>query len=263
MPPPVRGEVGVRFRVIVTLSILLISSTVTMSRDGGGIGKVVRVIDGETLVVRLDGVDEKIRLLGVDSGEPGSRFTWYLANGRKVTLKNEMSAVDRDEKGRLPKYVYLQDGTFVNAEIIKRGYGNVDLGLNFSRTEEFQSYERHARQEGLGLFWKDAKARNPEGISFGGMDGVSKPVMVVSSRVQPNYPEMARKTGVKGPAVLQIIVLKDGTVGDIWILSSPSRDLGFDEAVIAAVRQWRFQPALKDGTPVDARWGVVVDFALQ
>jgi protein TonB len=84
--------------------------------------------------------------------------------------------------------------------------------------------------------------------------------MVASRRVQPNYPELARKTGVKGPAVLQIIVQKDGTVGDIWILRSPARDLGFDEAAIAAVRQWRFQPALKDGTPVDARWGIVVDF---
>jgi micrococcal nuclease len=144
----------VRSRVIVTLSILLVSSTVTMSRDRGGIGKVVRVIDGETLVVRLDGADEKIRLLGVDSGEPGSRFTWYLANGKKVTLQDEAAAEDRDEKGRLPKYVYLQDGTLVNAEILKRGYGNVDLSLVFSRTEEFQAYERHARQEGLGLFQK-------------------------------------------------------------------------------------------------------------
>jgi len=159
----------------------------------------------------------------------------------------------------------------VNAEILKRGYGKVDLSHVFSRAEEFQAYERHAREEGLGLFWRDAKAQlaspdqdaNPDGISFAGMNGVSNPVMLASSRVEPNYPELARKTGGKGPAILQIIVQKDGTVGDIWILSSPARDLGFDEAAIAAVRQWRFQPALKNCTPVDARWGVVVNFVLQ
>jgi TonB family protein len=261
----------VRLRVVTALWVLLISSTLTISEARDGIGKVVRVIDGGTLVVRLDGVDEKIRLLGVNSGEPGSRFTWYLVNGKKVILREEASAQDRDEKGRLPRYVYLQDGTFVNAEIIKRGYGTADLKHDFSHSNEFQGYERHAREEGLGLFWANMKAQlvspgqdaSREGISYAGLDGVSEPGLVAASRVQPNYPEMARKTRVQGPAVLQVIVQKDGTVGDIWVLTSPARELGFDEAAIAAVRQWRFEPARKDGTPVDARWTVTVNFVLQ
>ena len=219
-----------RLIAFTTLWVLLISSVLTTPRAKDGIGKVVRVIDGDTLVVRLDGADEKIRLVGVNSGEPGSRFTWYLVNGKKVTLR-----------------------------------------YDFSHTEEFRAYERHAREEGLGLFWRNAKTQmvspgqdaSPEGVFYGGLGGASKPVLIASSRVHPNYPEMARKIGVKGPAVLQIVVQKDGTVGDIGILSSPARELGFDEAAIAAVRQWRFTPALKDGKPVDALWTVVVDFVLQ
>ena len=244
----------------------------TMAGAGEERGKVVRVVDGNTLVVRLGGAEEKVRLLGVDSAEQGSRFTWYLVRGKRVTLLRDKECQDRDEDGRLLRYVHLQDGTFINAEIIKRGFGRTDTARPFTHGERFQAYERHARKEGLGQFWANAKGKliSPEDLEAGGEDtylgglgGVSMPVLIPASRIQPNYPEMARKTGLGGRAIVQFVVLRDGTVGDIWILQSPSRELGFDEAAIAAVRQWRYQPGVKDGHPVDAHFTALIDFVLQ
>jgi micrococcal nuclease len=59
----------------------------------------------------------------------------------------------RDKYGRLLAYVYLMDGTFLNAEIIKQGYGFAYTRFPFKYLEEFRRYEREARENGRGL-WK-------------------------------------------------------------------------------------------------------------
>jgi TonB family protein len=96
-----------------------------------------------------------------------------------------------------------------------------------------------------------------------GIGGVTYPELIPESRVQPRYPEIARKAKVAGRVILQAIVRRDGSVGDIQVLSSPGKRFGFDEAAIAAVRQWRYKPGLQNGKPVDVYWTVVVDFPLQ
>jgi protein TonB len=52
-------------------------------------------------------------------------------------------------------------------------------------------------------------------------------------------------------------------VGNVQILTSPGAALGFDEAAIEAIRQWRYKPALQDGKPVDVYMTVVIDFTLR
>jgi micrococcal nuclease len=53
-------------------------------------------------------------------------------------------------------YVYLADGTFLNAEIIQRGYGFAYTRFPFKFLEEFRAYEKYARENQLGL-WGDNK----------------------------------------------------------------------------------------------------------
>jgi len=98
---------------------------------------------------------------------------------------------------------------------------------------------------------------------YAGIGGVSNPEVIPSTRVQPTYPDLARKAKVAGQVVLQAVVRKDGTVGDITVLKSPGSKFGFDEAAIAAVKQWRYKPGLQNGKPVDVYFTVVVDFTLQ
>ena len=72
-----------------------------------------------------------------------------------------------------------------------------------------------------------------------------------------------RITGrVCGQVILQAVVHKDGTVGDVTVLKSPGARLGFDESAIEAVKQWRYKPYLLNGSPVEVETTVDVNFSL-
>ncbi len=59
-----------------------------------------------------------------------------------------------DEYGRTLAYVYLEDGTFLNAEVVKQGYGFAYRYFLFKYFDEFKQYEREARENEIG-FWSD------------------------------------------------------------------------------------------------------------
>jgi protein TonB len=79
--------------------------------------------------------------------------------------------------------------------------------------------------------------------------------------VRPNYTEEARQRGVEGDVVLEIVVRRDGTVGDVQILQGLG--FGLDRLAADAVRQWRFSPARRLGRPVDVVVEVAVEFKLR
>jgi TonB family protein len=79
------------------------------------------------------------------------------------------------------------------------------------------------------------------------------------TKVPPNYPDAARAAGAQGTVLVQALVLEDGTVGDWRVVQSVP---GLDEAAVAAVRQWRFKPALNKGVPVAVWVAVPVKFTL-
>ncbi|MHC4992882.1 MAG: energy transducer TonB, partial [Planctomycetota bacterium] len=95
------------------------------------------------------------------------------------------------------------------------------------------------------------------------LPGVSPPRLIPESRVQPIYPELARVTRVEGNVILQAVVRSDGTVGEIRVLRCNRPNLGFEEAAIEAVRQWRYEPARQHGRPVDVYFTVYVEFRLR
>jgi protein TonB len=101
----------------------------------------------------------------------------------------------------------------------------------------------------------------PSGPLIAGVDA-TMPVLIPGTRVEPVYPEMARRTGVEGKVILQAVIHKDGTVGDIQVLRAPQPDLGFSEAAKEAVVQWRYQPGKQGDRPVDVIFTIVVDFRI-
>ena len=78
-----------------------------------------------------------------------------LAQGKVVRLEHDVERKDRF--GRTLAYVYLPDGTFLNAEIVKQGYGHAYTQFPFRYLGQFQGYEREARAAGRGL-WAEAPA---------------------------------------------------------------------------------------------------------
>jgi TonB family protein len=78
-------------------------------------------------------------------------------------------------------------------------------------------------------------------------------------RVEPDYPESAREQHVEGSVVLEALVGKDGTVEK---LSTVSGDSQLATAATDAVRQWRFKPFLRNGSPEEFQTRITVDFRL-
>ncbi|MDH3283406.1 MAG: energy transducer TonB [Acidobacteriota bacterium] len=93
-----------------------------------------------------------------------------------------------------------------------------------------------------------------------GIGGVSEPELV--SRIEPEYPELARRARIQGKVILRAIIKKDGTVRDIEVLKEPAANLGFSASAVSAVKQWRYRPATQNGRPVDVYFTVVVTYTL-
>ena len=89
--------------------------------------------------------------------------------------------------------------------------------------------------------------------------GIDPPRLL--KEVKADYTEDARRRGLSGEVVLEIVVRSDGTVGDVKTLQG--LDSGLNERAVEAVRQWRFAPAQKQGTPVDVLVEVAVEFKLR
>ena len=163
-----------RPRALAAAVVPLLLGVLAFSAAGDEAGTVLRVVDGDTLQVSIGGRAEKVRLIGVDTpesvdprrpvqyfGKEATDFTRRLAGGKGVTLRGEPGAPGRDKYNRLLRYVYLPDGTLLNAEIIRQGYGHAYVRYPFSRMEEFRTYERQAREKGLGLWARDAPGARP------------------------------------------------------------------------------------------------------
>jgi micrococcal nuclease len=83
-------------------------------------------------------------------GEEAAAFTRRMVEGKRVRLEYDWER--KDTYGRTLAYVYLEDGTFLNAEIIRQGYGFAYTRFPFKYLEEFRKLEREAREARRGLW---------------------------------------------------------------------------------------------------------------
>lgn len=117
----------------------------------------------------------------------------------------------------------------------------------------------------IGAEPKDSVPSSCEGVYrdgnivyMAGVCGVTEPRLV--REVKPKYPKRARKKGVKGNVILQAIIQENGSVRDVEVLRCNQEKFGFEEAAIAAVKKWRYEPATRNGVPVDVYFAVFVEF---
>jgi len=136
---------------------------------------VHKVIDGDTIELENG---ERVRLLGIDTperyesskldkdaersgkdkktiqklGELAAIYTKKLIEGKKVIIAPEPGHEDKDKYGRLLRYVYLEDGTFVNKKIVEEGYANAYRRFKLSKLDELIKAENEAREKRKGLW---------------------------------------------------------------------------------------------------------------
>jgi len=89
-------------------------------------------------------------------------------------------------------------------------------------------------------------------------NGVSAPKPV--SMPNPEYTDKARKKKLNGTVIVAMIVTPEGKVRDVKVIKSLEQSL--DQQAITAVRTWKFEPAMKDGTPVAVHLKAEVSFRL-
>ena len=135
------------------------------SHTSFGRAQVLRVVDGDTIAVRLDGRTERVRYIGIDTPEsvkPGTPVQCFakrasaanaaLVAGRSVRLVGD--AERRDRYGRVLAYVYREpDGAFVNAQLVREGYARtLTIAPNVAHARELADLARAARQAHRGLW---------------------------------------------------------------------------------------------------------------
>jgi TonB family protein len=89
--------------------------------------------------------------------------------------------------------------------------------------------------------------------------GITPPSLV--REVKPVYTEEGRRRTVEGDVVMEVVVRADGSIGNVRVMQGLGA--GLDQRAIDAVRQWRFSPAKRYGTPVDVLVEIAVEFRLR
>lgn len=140
----------------------------TTSSDNSNISselyKVVRVVDGDTLIIDYNGTEERVRLIGVDTpesvhpdeekntefGTTASNFSKELLTDKYVKI--ELDVQERDQYGRILAYVYLDD-VMVNKILLEEGYAKVaTYPPNVKHVDDFTAIQEEARNNKKGLW---------------------------------------------------------------------------------------------------------------
>lgn len=141
--------------------------------------RVVYVVDGDTIKVEIGGETYTVRYIGLDAPEiehPDEPAEWMgpeaweanrrLVEGQTVYLERDVSETDR--YGRLLRYIYLEDGTFVNAELVRQGYAQ---SITYVPDVKYQptllQMQREARQSALGLWGPPPTETPPPDVGAG------------------------------------------------------------------------------------------------
>jgi micrococcal nuclease len=150
-----------------------------------------RVIDGDT--IELDG-GEKVRLVGIDTPEltesrksvllfaqMAQLFMQSLLEGKRVRLEYDQDRTDK--YGRTLAYIFLEDGTFVNAAAVQQGYAFAYVKYPFKYMDDFKRYEGEARENRRGLWYSDIQkpATVEQGLGIAALAGTKTTVYITRS----------------------------------------------------------------------------------
>ncbi len=130
--------------------------------------------DGDTVTVDMNGKQEKVRFIGVDTpethkpnapvqcyGPAASAFTKNIIGDNKLRLESDPLSTNRDRYDRLLRYVYLPDGTLINRRLIQEGYGFYYPYFKFSKSQEFEAAQQSAMAAKKGL-WANCQPRQTD-----------------------------------------------------------------------------------------------------
>ena len=136
--------------------------------------KVLRIVDGDTIAVEINGKSESVRMIGIDTPElndsrtgvqcfakEASEETKSLLTGTKVRLEKDDSQGERDKYKRLLAYVFREDGVFINKKLVADGYAHeYTYDTPYKYQAQFKTAETAAREGEKGL-WSPTACPEP------------------------------------------------------------------------------------------------------
>ena len=139
-----------------------------IEKQASALYPVVKVIDGDTLSVDIDGKIEVLRLMGINTpetvdprkqvecfGTEASAKAKKSLTGQRIRLEGDTTQGERDKYDRLLGYVFLEDGRFFNDLMVREGYAyEYTYSIPYKYQDQFNQAEQEARGNKRGL-WAD------------------------------------------------------------------------------------------------------------
>lgn len=196
-------------------------------------------VHGETLVTGAD--VKSARVIEREAAQFDVAITF------KEPAAARLARATRPHVGR--PMVVLLDGRVIGAPLLKAPIGETAIinGL-------FTADEARALAESLA----PGSAQPAVTVRVG---QVIPPRLLQTAK--PRYTRAAMSAGVQGTVVLEAIVNADGTVSDIAVIDSLDREHGLDEEAVRTVKQWKFEPGMRNGAPVAVLVRLELEFNLR
>lgn len=147
--------------------------TRTFLHNEPGSYQVTHFVDGDTVQVTMNGTLETVRFIGIDTpethkpntpvqcyGPAAAAYTKSRIGSQRIRLVSDSLTTNRDRYNRLLRYVVLEDGTYLNLELIQKGYAFA-YAFPFSRLNEFSTAMQHAQENKAGLWGSCAPFQDP------------------------------------------------------------------------------------------------------
>ena len=172
-----------RYSKIIFVSLFFFCSFFTAESFPQTQGIIDKIVDGDTFYITINGISEKVRLIGIDTPESrkvgrvedqaermGIPLEELIMKGKEATamvssimaagdtVDIEMDIRKRDQYGRLLVYIHLKDGRMLNEEIVKAGYAFVKtITPNVKYAERILKAYQEARENESGMWNPESK----------------------------------------------------------------------------------------------------------
>jgi len=135
--------------------------------------KVIKVVDGDTVDLEINGETKRLRLIGINTpetvdprkpiecfGKEASNKTKELLENKSVYIESDSSQQNIDKYGRLLRYIYLENGASFNKKMIEDGYAyEYTYDIPYKYQKEYKEAQNRAEIGNLGL-WKECEKKS-------------------------------------------------------------------------------------------------------
>lgn len=135
---------------------------------------VIKVVDGDTVDVNINGKTQRIRVIGINTpevvdprktvecfGKEASNKAKELLEGKKVRLEQDSTQGNSDKYGRLLRYIFLEDNTDFGLTMIKEGYAyEYTYNIPYKYQQQYKQAQKEAEENRRGL-WADGVCVTP------------------------------------------------------------------------------------------------------